>query len=186
MSSSTKATPELDRQDVWDRRLLTLAEMVASWSKDDSTKVGAVVVTPENVIVSVGYNGFAQRMPDVEAHYADRQSKYSRIVHSETNAILLARTDVRGCTLYSTFPPCDRCAVSIIQAGIVRVVCPSLSKLAPDKAERWQKSMETARDYFQESGVAFIEVEESRRAPKIPPASERKANPNRRPKRGSA
>src|SRR5882724_10939274 len=100
MSSSTGATPELDRQDVWDKRFLELAKMVASWSKDPSTKVGAVIVTPENVIISVGYNGFAQRMPDHEKHYADRPSKYSRIVHSETNAILLARADVRGDTLY--------------------------------------------------------------------------------------
>lgn len=110
-------------------------------------------------------------MPDHEKHYADRQSKYSRIVRSETNAILLARADVRGHTLYSTFPPCDRCALSIIQAGIARVVCPALAALGKDAAERWQKSMETARGYFAESGVEFVEVEETTGVPKIPPAS---------------
>ncbi len=171
MSSSNVASPELDRQEIWDQRFLQLATMVSSWSKDPSTKVGAVIVTPENVIVSVGYNGFAQRMPDHEQHYADRQSKYSRIVHSETNAILLARADVRGYTLYSTFPPCDRCAVSIIQAGITRVVCPALATLGKDAAERWRKSMETARDYFAESGVEFVELEETTAIPKIPPSS---------------
>jgi dCMP deaminase len=81
-----------------------MAQLVATWSKDPSTKVGAVIVTPENVVVSVGYNGFAQRMPDVESHYTDREAKYSRIVHSEANAIVLARGDVRGHTLYVTLP----------------------------------------------------------------------------------
>jgi deoxycytidylate deaminase len=56
-----------------------MAQLVATWSRDPSTKVGAVIVTPENVVVSVGYNGFAQRMPDVKSHYTDREAKYSRI-----------------------------------------------------------------------------------------------------------
>jgi dCMP deaminase len=57
-----------------------MAQLVSMWSGDTSTKVGAVIVTPENVVASVRYNGFAQRMPNNDAHYADRETKYSRIV----------------------------------------------------------------------------------------------------------
>jgi dCMP deaminase len=159
MTNVNGDTLSFDRQSLWDARFLDLAEMVSSWSKDTSTKVGAVVVTPEKVVVSVGYNGFAQRMPDTPEHYENRDEKLSRIVHAETNAILLARRDVRGYTMYSTFPPCDRCAVLIIQAGISRLVCPALDTLSEDADGRWGKSMETARRYFYESGVAFVEVE---------------------------
>lgn len=135
-----------------------MARLISTWSKDPSTKVGAVIVSPENVVVSIGYNGFAQRMPDKEQHYSDRTAKYSRIVHAETNAIVLARGDVRGHTLYCTLPPCDRCAVSIIQAGIIRVICPDA--IQGDAEDRWKKSFETAQQYFEESGVTFAKIEE--------------------------
>lgn len=63
--------------------------------------------------------------------------------------------DVRGLTLYRTFPPCDRCSVQIIQAGIVRVACP---RVEGEAAGRWRTSFETAWQYFGESGVTFVEV----------------------------
>ncbi len=153
MSNSTAVAKQPRRQGIWDSRFLKMAQLIATWSRDPSTKVGAVIVTPENVVVSVGYNGFAQRMPDVESHYTDREAKYSRIVHSETNAIVLARGDVRGHTLYVTLPPCDRCAVTIIQAGISRVVCPEA--VNRDAEQRWKEAFEKARQYFEESGVTF-------------------------------
>lgn len=156
MGNSTTISQPITRRQTWDERFLSMAKLVSTWSKDPSTKVGAVIVTPDNVVVSVGYNGFAKRMPDAEEHYADRTAKYSRIVHAETNAILLARGDVRGFTLYCTFPPCDRCAVQIIHAGIIRVACPRA--VESEAAERWRTSFETARQYFGESGVTLLEV----------------------------
>jgi dCMP deaminase len=86
----TAAVPTPTPQQVWDQRFLSMAKFVSEWSKDPSTKVGAVVVTEENVVVSIGYNGFAQAMPDVQSYYAKREEKYSRIIHSETNAIVLS------------------------------------------------------------------------------------------------
>jgi dCMP deaminase len=154
--TATAAAPAPTSQDVWDHRFLSMAKFVSEWSKDTSTKVGAVIVTPENVVASIGYNGFAQAMPDHEHHYTNREEKYSRIVHGETNAIVLARKDVRGHTIYVTHPPCDRCAVTIIQAGITRVVCPQLS--AGDLEKRWKEVLEKARQYFDESGVQFDKV----------------------------
>jgi dCMP deaminase len=154
--TSTAVVPAPTPQEVWDQRFLSMAKFVSEWSKDPSTKVGAVISSHENVVVSIGYNGFAQAMPDVQSHYENREEKYSRIVHSETNAILLSRKDVRDHTIYVTLPPCDRCAVTIIQAGITRVVC--LEATDPGVKERWQKDFEKARQYFQESGVKFDKV----------------------------
>lgn len=156
MAGSTSLSESVPRQQTWDERFLSMARLVSTWSKDPSTKVGAVLVTSDNAVVSIGYNGFAKNMPDTEEHYADRAAKYSRIVHAEINAIVLARGDVRGCTLYCTFPPCDRCAVQIIQAGIKRVACPKA--IEGEAAERWRSSFETARKYFTESGVTLVEV----------------------------
>ena len=157
--TSTAAITAPTSQEVWDQRFLSMAKFVSEWSKDTSTKVGAVIVTPENVVASIGYNGFAQAMPDVQSHYANREEKYSRIVHSETNAIVLARKDVRDHTMYVTLPPCDRCAVTIIQAGITRVVC--IEATDEGVKARWQDVFEKARQYFEESGVKFDTVKMS-------------------------
>ena len=39
----------------WDRRFMDMATLVSMWSKDPSTKCGAVIVDPMNRIVSVGH-----------------------------------------------------------------------------------------------------------------------------------
>lgn len=155
MGNSTGVSLETDRQAKWDRRFLEMAKLVSTWSKDPSTKVGAVIVDDVRII-SLGYNGFAQAMPDVSEHYEDRDEKLSRIVHAEANAIMLAHTSVRSMTIYvHPFMPCDRCAVQVIQAGIKRVLAP----LPTDaQNQRWGKHFEKSRRYFAESGVILLEV----------------------------
>ena len=103
--------------DKWDRRFLELAKTVAGWSKDPSTKVGAVI-TIGNRIVSLGYNGFAAGVDDSVERYQDRDFKYAAVLHAEENAMLFARGDIRGCIIYTwPMPPCSRCAAKLIQAG---------------------------------------------------------------------
>ena len=141
--------------DKWDIRHLQLARLVASWSKDPSTQTGAVISNGKKVI-SLGFNGFPEGMPDDPESYADRENKYSRVVHCEVNAVLLAERSVRGFTLYTyPFMSCDRCAVTMIQAGIKKCVFPTL---AEDKMERWAKAMEKSWKYFKECGVECVEV----------------------------
>jgi len=106
----------------WDRRFMELALHVAQWSKDPSTKVGAVIVKPDKRIVSVGYNGFPSGVCDHEERYAERAVKYKFVSHAERNALDNVSQDVKGCTLYSTLQPCPECAKSIIQKGIAEVV----------------------------------------------------------------
>lgn len=137
----------------WDDFYLGMAAYVATASKDPSTQVGAVIVRPNNTLASVGYNGFPRGMNDDPELYANREVKYSRIVHAEMNAILNANGSVDGCTLYtSALPPCDRCAVFVVQAGITRVV---YEQPSDGVLERWADSIAKTADIFREAGIAM-------------------------------
>ncbi len=113
----------LERRIRWDKRFLDLAKFISGWSKDPSTKVGAVIVDPFERIVSVGFNGLPRHVQDYPDRLQDRAQKYEMVVHGDINAILFARRDLVGCTMY-THPclPCSRCAAVIAQSGISRVV----------------------------------------------------------------
>ena len=139
----------------WDLRFLSMAQLVAAWSKDPSSKVGSVI-TDGKRIVSLGFNGFPAGTDDDPAIYADRERKYRRVLHAEQNAISFARRDLAGCTIYITHPPCARCAAQIIQEGIKRVVYPCPS---PEFLDRWSDDMKEARAMFNEANVSFVELE---------------------------
>lgn len=132
---------------IWDSKFIGLAEHISSWSKDPSTKVGAVITDKDNRIVSVGYNGFPRGVKD-DGRLDDRSEKLEMIVHGEMNAIIFAQRSLKGCTLYTyPFQPCSRCASMIVQSGIDRVV--SLE----NKNDRWKESFERSSQIFQEAGV---------------------------------
>ncbi len=142
----------------WDIRFLQMAKFISSYSKDSSTKVGAVIIENKNEIVSLGFNGFAQKMQDADAMYADRELKYSRVIHAEINAFIFARRPVKGCTVYTwPLPPCDRCAVQLIQAGITRCVWQSPSE---ELKSRWGDSLYKSKVYMSEAGVVGDEYSE--------------------------
>jgi dCMP deaminase len=133
----------------WDHRFLVLAKLVGSWSKDPSTQVGAVIVDEDNRIVSVGYNGFPQKIEDDE-RLNDRDTKYKIIVHGEINAILFANRSLKGCTLYTIpFEPCPRCAGLIIQSGIKRVVS------LVNTIDRWEEDFKITRHLFKEANIVM-------------------------------
>lgn len=142
-----------------DRHFLAMARLIAQRSKDPSTQTGAVIADASGVVVSCGYNGFPQRMQDRPEWYANREDKYSRIVHCEMNALIFARRDLAGCTLYTwPFMSCDRCVVHMIQAGITRYVCPVSP---PDKLERWGAAFEKVRQYLRECQLELCEIPET-------------------------
>lgn len=137
--------------DKWDSRFLELARYISTWSKDPSTKVGCVVVGPDREIRSTGYNGFPRGVIDTEERLDNREVKYQLMVHAEMNAVLHAArigVSLKGCTAYTTWPPCTRCAVSLIQAGISRVEWPVISI-----PERWAADFHASRQILQEGGV---------------------------------
>lgn len=146
-------------QEKWDHRFLALAELVASWSKDPSTKCGAVIVRPDRTIVSAGYNGFPKLCSDEPELYADREQKLGRVVHAEVNAVLHAREPLNGYTMYTHpagwGPSCDRCTSVIIQSGITRVVHKLDDSLF---ASRWKEPAERGLQMYEEAGVEVVHL----------------------------
>ena len=136
----------------WDLRYLDMSRLVSTWSKDPSTQVGAVIVSKDNKIISLGYNGLPQKIPDDLSILHNRAEKYKYIIHAETNAILTANTSVKDCTLYTyPFLPCTNCASMIIQAGIIRVV--SLECVD----NRWRDKLEDSKNLFKKAKIECIE-----------------------------
>lgn len=141
----------------WDKKYLRLAIHVAGWSKDDSTKVGAVLVGPNNAVRSLGFNGPPRGVNDDVPERWQRPEKYQWCEHAERNAIFNAAADgipTRGCTMYVTsypakFGPCDNCCRAIIQAGIVRVV----QEPPEGDAERWKASFVVGATMLKEAGI---------------------------------
>lgn len=111
----------------WDEYFMGIAMLSAQRSKDPGTQVGACIVSPENKILSVGYNGMPTGCSDDVMPWAREgdplDTKYLYVCHAEFNAILNsgAKT-LRGATIYVTLFPCNECTKAIIQCGIRRVV----------------------------------------------------------------
>ena len=113
----------MKRQDYisWDEYFMGIAMLAAKRSKDPSTQVGACIVSPDNIIISTGYNGMPKGCSDDEFPWAREgaDTKYPFVVHAELNAILNANgRDLRGSRIYVSLFPCNECAKAIIQSGI--------------------------------------------------------------------
>ena len=113
------------RQDylTWDEYFMGVAMLSAMRSKDPGTQVGACIVSPDNKILSMGYNGFPIGCSDDEFPWNREgeplDSKYLYTTHSELNAILNYRGgSLEGAKLYVSLFPCNECAKAIIQSGI--------------------------------------------------------------------
>ena len=134
----------------WDKRYIELAEFISKWSKDPSTQVASIIVDSQNRVVSMGYNGFARGVVDLNERYEDRDIKYKMVLHSEINAILFAQKNLTGCTIYTNLPPCTQCAAAIIQSGIKRIVTVEPST---ELAQRWSKDFSLAKEMYFEAGI---------------------------------
>ena len=110
----------------WDEYFMGMAHLSALRSKDPSTQVGAVIVSPENKVVSIGYNGLPKGCSDDEYPWEREgnalETKYVYVVHAELNAILNSPMAVTGCRIYVSLFPCNECAKAIIQSGIKEIV----------------------------------------------------------------
>ncbi|NLK02390.1 MAG: dCMP deaminase family protein [Clostridiaceae bacterium] len=111
----------------WDDYFLGVALLAARRSKDPGTQVGACIVSPQNKIVSIGYNGMPYGCSDDEFPWSRSgdtlETKYLYVCHAELNAILNASgRDLHGCRIYVPLFPCNECAKAIIQSGITKVL----------------------------------------------------------------
>lgn len=133
----------------WEARFLGVAREVSGWSKDYSTKVGCVLVSPDGVIVATGYNGLPRGVKDTSERM-ERPAKYLWTVHAEAAAVAnAARTGARlaGATAFVSHAPCASCARLLLNAGIARVVVGPGTTSMPDE------EFEAAAIMFYEAGV---------------------------------
>lgn len=110
----------------WDEYFMAIAKLSAMRSKDPSTQVGACIVSNDNRILSIGYNGAPRGLSDNEMHWAREgtflNTKYAYVCHGELNAILNYRGNLEGSKIYVALFPCNECAKAIIQSGIKEVI----------------------------------------------------------------
>jgi len=136
----------------FDEWALSLCETYATRSKDQSTKLGAVVFTGvKGRLLSAGYNSFPSGIDDHIPERQERPAKYKWFVHAEANAIYGAArigTPLAGGILYCRWLPCPTCAMAIIQAGLTCVIAASF-----DIPERWQGDMRVSMQMLHEAGV---------------------------------
>jgi len=147
--------------DKWNYRFLELAELIASWSKDTSTKTGAVIIGPDKEIRATGYNGLVRKVDDNIPERMERPTKYDFFEHAERNAIYnacLTGTSLKNCTIYCTLTPCTDCARAIIQTGIKAVVTYEYKPKADDPKNTWRDKLNYSAQMFKEAGVEYIEL----------------------------
>lgn len=104
---------------------MKLADTIAQWSKDRSSKVGCVLVK-DREIITTGYNGMPRKIDDNIEERHNRPEKYHWFHHAELNAIVNAARQGKttlNCDAYINWFPCDHCAGVLVNAGIKRVFC---------------------------------------------------------------
>lgn len=113
----------------WDEYFMSIAKLTAMRSKDPNTQVGACIVSSDNRILSIGYNGtpngYADNLFPWDREGAPLNTKYLYVCHAELNAILNfrgGRRELENSKIYVDLFPCNECAKAIIQCGIKGVV----------------------------------------------------------------
>lgn len=142
------------RQHKWDLRYLALASNIAEWSKDPSSKIGAIAVGSKGQVLAQGYNGFPRGMVDSPTLYEQKEEKYARIVHAEMNMIYNASFNgvcLNESVVYvSGLPTCSDCAKGLIQVGVSELIMPK--QPIPDK---WYDSWQKSKAYYKEAGLKY-------------------------------
>ena len=147
----------------WDTYFMAVAKLSAKRSKDPSTQVGACIVSEDNRILSIGYNGTPNGFDD-DVFPWDREghpleTKYLYVVHAERNAILNYRGNRRdfiNAKIYVDLFPCNECAKEIIQSGIKEVIYLS------DKYSNTDEVIASKR-LFDACGINYRALDEEKR-----------------------
>lgn len=139
----------------WNEYFAQITLLVASKSEDQSTKCGSIIVSPDNTIISTGYNGFPRGIKDTPERQ-ERPIKYKYFEHGERNCIYNAAREgarTKGCTMYITGVPCADCARAIIQSGIIKVVMLDGPHRTEEFKARWKESTDFTLALFEEVGM---------------------------------
>lgn len=144
----------------WDKFYLSMAYLYGMKSRDDSTQVGAVITTKDNVFLTAGYNGIPRGIEYKEKHQK-RPDKYHYFEHAERNAIYNAsRNNIdlsNAYNIYVPWHPCSDCARAIIQVGIKRVVIhDQCNRMVESSSDTWSDSHKIASEMFDNTGVNVV------------------------------
>jgi dCMP deaminase len=147
---------EREVESKWDERCILLAKHISGWSKDPSTKCGAIAINPTHgQIISSGYNGFPRGAEDDDELYLNREFKLENVVHAEMNLIFnssLSGVSLMNSTVYLWgLPPCNKCATALAQCGIGRIVFSS----AKEVPESWAESIKMGEMTLKRSGTIY-------------------------------
>lgn len=152
------------RQDYisWEEYFMGVAYMSGMRSKDPNTQVGACIVSDDNKILSMGYNGLPKGCDDdafpwVRDNQNPLENKYFYSTHSELNAILNYRGgSLEGAKIFVTLFPCNECAKAIIQCGIRKIIYAD-DKYADTPAVIASKKM------LEAAGVEYVRYDKTNR-----------------------
>lgn len=143
----------------WDEYFMAVAKLSSMRSKDPSTQVGACIVSKDNRILSIGYNGAPNGFSDERFPWGregeNLNTKYPYVCHGEMNAVLNYRgskKDLENSKIYVDLFPCNECAKIIIQSGIKEVIYLS------DKYANSENNV-ASRKLFDECGVSYKKME---------------------------
>lgn len=132
----------------WDRRFLSLAELVAGWCNDEAEAEGCVLVDPWRRIRGVGYSGLPRGFSAITGCLS-KENRDRLLVSAVENAILFSNADPKDCIAYTTGSLDAQAAGALCQAGIHSAVCASAS--APVGKEG---DVEIARRLMREAGIS--------------------------------
>lgn len=155
-------------QEIWDKHFLDLCLQRAHMSKDPSTRVGSIIISPERDLLGSGYNGFPRQIKDTPERLNDRDTKLKLVIHAEMNALLSAAKlgiKVQCSTMYIAAtdksgeiwggPPCTRCLVHVIQAGVIEIVTYKFKTIP----SRWMDDLLYSKELIIEAGISYREVD---------------------------
>lgn len=137
---------------------MSQAYLAALKSKDQSTKVGAVITSSLNIEISKGYNGPCRGMDDTEVSIHQQPEKSFFFEHAERNAIFQACRNGVSCidgTIYVPYAPCAECARAIVQVGIKRVVVHQGHPGFTDPSPRYAVGQEYAQQLYIICGIDY-------------------------------
>ena len=148
--------------DDWNIFFMQQAQLMSTRSKDPSTKVGCIIVSPQRVVLSEGYNGFPRGIADTPERLNDRAQKYPRVVHGEANAVINAGRNgakiVDG-IVFVTQPPCPDCTKLLVNAGIREILYIDLDESKKGIAG-WRDQLSISFDMLDEAGIPHKTIPE--------------------------
>ena len=139
----------------YDDLFMNMAYLISMKSKDESTKIGAVVVDDDNIVVSMGFNSLPRGINDNIKERQKNPHKYSFMAHAERNSIYNSSRkgiSLKNYTLYTLGFPCSGCTIAIIQSGIKEIVLCSNWQYNNNK---WNEESKISKEMLDEANISI-------------------------------